>query len=248
MQTKTILIAILAVLSMVLVGVSAYQRSNQPAEPMPIVINHPVVQNQDETAGWKTYKNEQYGFELKLPSYFGVAELVTPSENRFHLVSVGDKVYNNNTTKALTSIRVKDQRENSTLYVEISIFPIGFYAYAPIADTPTLYDNINKNWYIEYWDDITNQAARREIAVVELKTMEKNGWLGYRFAGGDMGAIAYGIAVPRTNEVVEINYDFSCNMEDCADAECTIKIPEPPACLEDSQLKFEEILNTLKFN
>ncbi|MFH0739588.1 MAG: hypothetical protein V1819_00680 [bacterium] len=40
---KTILIAILAVLSVVLVGVSAYQRSNQPAEPMPIVINQPAV-------------------------------------------------------------------------------------------------------------------------------------------------------------------------------------------------------------
>ena len=243
---KTILVVVFAVLSVALVGVFGYQKLTQP-ETAPVVVDQ-NQQIQDETAGWNTYTNEQYGFELKLPSYFSVPEIVTPSENRFHLVSVEKKVYNTDITKSLISIRAEDQRKNSTLYVEMGIFPIGYYAYAPIANMPTLYDNVNKSWYIEYWDDIANQAVRHGVTVEELNIMEKNGWLGYKFVGGDMGAIAYGIAVPRINEVVEINYDFSCNMEDCANPECTIKIPEPPACSENSQLKFEEILSTLKFN
>ncbi len=67
MQTKTILIAILAVLVVALAGVLGYQKLTQP-ETTPIVANQPVVQNKDETAGWKVYKNEQYGFEIKYPN------------------------------------------------------------------------------------------------------------------------------------------------------------------------------------
>ncbi|MFH0739589.1 MAG: hypothetical protein V1819_00685 [bacterium] len=84
---KTILIAILAVLSVVLVGVSAYQRSNQPPEPMPIAINYsavnqlvakqPVAQNQGEIAGWRVYGNEQDRYEVQYPKEWTIKKAET---------------------------------------------------------------------------------------------------------------------------------------------------------------------------
>ncbi len=70
---KTILITILAGLSVVLVGVSAYQRQNQPAEPMPVVVKQPVVNQpitttSNETAGWKKYENVYAGYRVRYPS------------------------------------------------------------------------------------------------------------------------------------------------------------------------------------
>jgi hypothetical protein len=49
MQTKTILIIVLAILSMVLVGVSVYRNLNQP-EPSPVVVNLPQVNQEQNNA------------------------------------------------------------------------------------------------------------------------------------------------------------------------------------------------------
>jgi len=62
---KAILITILAVLVVALAGVFGYQKLNQP-ETTPVVVDQ-NQQIQDETAGWQTYGNEQYGFEMKYP-------------------------------------------------------------------------------------------------------------------------------------------------------------------------------------
>ena len=65
MQTKTILIVVFAVLSVTLVGALAYQRTNQPETALVPVVIDQNQQTQDETVGWNTYTNEQYGFEMK---------------------------------------------------------------------------------------------------------------------------------------------------------------------------------------
>jgi len=68
MQTKTILVIVFAVLLVALVGALAYQKLTQP-EATPVAVDQ-NQQIQDETAGWNTYKNEQYGFEVEYPSKY----------------------------------------------------------------------------------------------------------------------------------------------------------------------------------
>ncbi|MDO8524808.1 MAG: hypothetical protein Q7R99_04255 [bacterium] len=73
---KTILIAILAVLSVVLAGVLGWQKLTQP-ETTPVIINQPVVNKpvlkqpvattSDETAGWKVYKDNNFSFSIGYP-------------------------------------------------------------------------------------------------------------------------------------------------------------------------------------
>ncbi|MEK7172858.1 MAG: hypothetical protein AAB740_02685 [Patescibacteria group bacterium] len=65
MPTKIVLMAILAGLSVALAGVLGWQKLNQPETSRPIV--NQERQNLNETAGWETYRNEQYGFEIKYP-------------------------------------------------------------------------------------------------------------------------------------------------------------------------------------
>ncbi len=65
MQTKTILVAVLAIMSVSLAGVLGYQKLTQPET------NQPVATTSNETAGWKVY-NVVYdtadgGFEMKYP-------------------------------------------------------------------------------------------------------------------------------------------------------------------------------------
>jgi len=88
MQTKTILVIAFAVLLVVLVGALAYQRTNQPEtvpmvvdqlEMMPVDVEQPVVQNQDETVGWEVYRNDNC--EFKYPSDWGYT-LLGPSSQK----------------------------------------------------------------------------------------------------------------------------------------------------------------------
>ncbi len=77
---KTILIAILAVLSVALAGVLGYQKLTEPdgnlavPKTCPRVVNQPepvrrqlTVQHQDTIDEWKTYAVKENGFEIKYP-------------------------------------------------------------------------------------------------------------------------------------------------------------------------------------
>jgi len=62
------IIIIVTVAIVAFVGVSAYQYFSKSQIPMTNVQPNPNSQNSNtETAGWKTYANTEYGFEIKYP-------------------------------------------------------------------------------------------------------------------------------------------------------------------------------------
>jgi len=68
---RKILFIILAVLAMVLAVVFVSQKLAQP-ETTPTVVRQPVAAISDETAGWKTYKNEKMEFTIEYPDSQGI--------------------------------------------------------------------------------------------------------------------------------------------------------------------------------
>lgn len=71
-----IAITIIVVLAIILVGgVLAYQYWWLPKEEVkPLEIEKQTIIPKDQTANWKTYRNEEYGFEIKYPKDANIRE------------------------------------------------------------------------------------------------------------------------------------------------------------------------------
>lgn len=70
-------LVIIVAIAVFVIGVMAWQ-SGWVEKFIPLTTNTPSaisISTPDETANWKTYKNEQYGFEIKYPSNFQIDEL-----------------------------------------------------------------------------------------------------------------------------------------------------------------------------
>jgi len=80
MNQKTVIV-ILVVVIVILIGTTAYfatiNKANQPVAPVQKVVQQPAqptVPSTDETVGWQTYQNKQYGYQIKYPQGWTVAE------------------------------------------------------------------------------------------------------------------------------------------------------------------------------
>ncbi|MBI2610205.1 hypothetical protein HYW53_03470 [Candidatus Giovannonibacteria bacterium] len=70
---------LIIVLIAIIIGVSYYIWIKQAEAPAPVENqNQQTEQENDETAGWKTYRNTEYGFEVKYPDGW---KLVDTSRN-----------------------------------------------------------------------------------------------------------------------------------------------------------------------
>lgn len=95
MAKLVLVVAIIASLGMVL-GILGYALTKQKL----VVQNPPVAQKAGKTADWKTYKNEEYGYEIKYPKDWmldeGRKEAVTinsPENEKFHKKIESGEVY-----------------------------------------------------------------------------------------------------------------------------------------------------------
>lgn len=113
-----IAIVIIIVLAVILVGgVLAYQYWWAPEEPGPAATISPTpTPTPDETADWKIYRNEEYGFEIKYPATFDSTGLTLIFEKHSPPPgTIGGLIINGKTAAYIGSI--------FPLYLSFSIFP-----------------------------------------------------------------------------------------------------------------------------
>ncbi|MBI4050436.1 MAG: hypothetical protein HY396_00450 [Candidatus Doudnabacteria bacterium] len=120
---KYYLLVIIVALTVALVYVVVVPRSEENGTPAPSPTPSPAPQ--DETAGWKTYRNDEYGFEVKYPEDWGTAELTSGGTGIIPLRQVAfypsDKRYTGE--NALFEIWVYENTKAGLDAVRSRIFP-----------------------------------------------------------------------------------------------------------------------------
>ncbi|MCC6290721.1 hypothetical protein IT398_01495 [Candidatus Nomurabacteria bacterium] len=87
------------VIAIIAIGASVYWKSGQvPVTPIPVPVTSdnsfktlPTPTATDETADWKTYKNDKYGFEFKYPEIWSIQREVDDdgTTNQLYFIQIG---------------------------------------------------------------------------------------------------------------------------------------------------------------
>ena len=151
------------------------------------------------TAGWKTYTNTQYGFEISLPSSYTVSEVSPqPRQSDIYLVPVqsGEMVAYRTTVKPLLSVDA--QPGDNPYVIPMAAFNANQYRFIAVsAGIEYGYNSVTKKWW-------QNNGNGQKEATPE--TVEKNGWVGYKFSDGDTGTNTQVIAIPHGNFIFELGF------------------------------------------
>ncbi|MBI3631763.1 MAG: hypothetical protein HY219_02765 [Candidatus Staskawiczbacteria bacterium] len=132
----------------------------------------PTVKPQDETAGWQTYKNDQYGFEIKYPKNFSVNKNSTTDNIVLDYDNYGQNSF---------SVKVKSYtaslEQNVKKYVKDSQ-KASASAAAPLTVTYKPYIVSNLNGYL-----ITEQSGDVPVNTsVTLKIQKENNIFSFNYS------------------------------------------------------------------
>ncbi|MEK7589346.1 MAG: hypothetical protein AAB479_01820 [Patescibacteria group bacterium] len=153
----------------------------------------------DPTAGWKTYTNAQYGFEISLPSSYTVSEVSPqPRQSGIYLVPLqsGEMVEYRTTVKPLLSIDA--QPGDNSYVIPMAVFNANQYRFIAVsAGIEYGYNSVTKKW----WQNNGNGQKEVTPEIVEI-----NGWVGYKFSDGDAGTTLQAIAIPHGKFIFELTF------------------------------------------
>jgi len=128
-------------------GILAWQYSRAPKAPEGEVgiLEEEEVVAEDETAGWKTYRNEEYGFKIKYPPLYQVSdELVRESFYDYQISRIASFSYADS-----TMFKIYADNSSSNL-----ISCLKSYDNKDLTQTK----EINGNKFYIYWDKLRDAA------------------------------------------------------------------------------------------
>src|SRR3989344_447337 len=189
-------------------GFEAYYFINKsiPEAVIPAFTPRPTV---DPTAGWKTYWNRQYGFEIRYPSEYGDFNHTAPAKRSASIYL--EKSY-------ATDIAYVKYRDSVTAQfsvwssgggvfdpgpISIHVFELDDYRF--ISDSAGIergYDKMTDTWW-------QNNGENKQV--ITSRVFEKNGWAAHQFKDGDAGAsfVEWAILNRQAGFVVAVGFNTS---------------------------------------
>lgn len=182
------------------------QQSSVPpaAKTLPTIM--PTATPKDETANWKTYGNEKYGFEVKYPDYYQILTTTTPEIRKTDIyaetdASGGGYIKYRSKIISVFSLETKSKVINSYPDFKINIFPLDSYRFTDMPGGVEDGYDLGKS---EWWENKYGEGRVK----VDLITIQKGGWIGYRLGTGDAGYLDSVIAIPYKNKGLMLEFNF----------------------------------------
>jgi len=184
-----------------------------------------------ETVAWKTYRNEEYGFEFKYPQDY---ENFSSSD-----VSLGyrlsgmyldsGKIQYKEKIIANVSLMAKPTKENSAPLIVVHIFPLSSYGYTYLSGGVEFdYDAVNNKW-----SQVKVENGKVVTKQIEVEIFSINGIKGYKLDSdidADSGSVNM-TAIPHKEKGFVLEFHFLVDQN----------------TITESKLSLEDILSTFRF-